>query len=301
MSNNEQGTMNFEVSTKNFFIRCSTFLVRYSKTFKKEKDGMKKTISGLSVFLEGSSKNKSIIFLHGFPYDHTMWKAQFDALSENYFCVTYDIRGLGESPVGDGQYTMESFVDDLESIMTELKLDKPILCGLSMGGYISFRALERMEEKFFAAILCDTRSEADNNEGKLKRAAAIKRINTEGLAPFAKEFITNCFGDNYKQNHKEEFEKQIAKSSTFNPVGVKGSFLAMLGRNDTTEYLSKIKIPTLVICGEFDALTPPSVMKPLAEKINSAEFVVIKNSGHMSPIENPVEVNKAITKFLLKF
>jgi len=259
---------------------------------------MKEIINGLSVFLEGNSNNKSIIFIHGFPYDHTMWKTQIDELSKNYFCVAYDIRGLGESPVGDGQYTMESFVDDLESIMTALKLDRPILCGLSMGGYIGLRALERFENKFSAAVLCDTRSEADNNEGKLKRAAAIKRINTESLAPFAKDFITNCYGDHYKQKYKDDFEKRIAKSSGFDPVGVKGSLLAMLGRNDTTEYLGKIKIPTLIICGEHDALTPPSVMKPLAEKINGAEFVIIKNSGHMSPIENPEEVKNSIARFL---
>lgn len=260
---------------------------------------MKKTINGLSVFLEGNNKNKSIIFIHGFPYDHTMWKEQIDVLSEKYFCVAYDIRGLGESPAGDGQFTMESFVDDLEIIIDKLKLDKPILCGLSMGGYIGLHALERFQEKFSAAILCDTRSESDSNEGKLKRAAAIKRTNTEGLAPFAKDFITNCFGDHYKQNYKEEFERRIAESSAFNPIGIKGSLLAMLSRTDTTEYLSKIKIPVLVICGEFDALTPPAVMKPLAEKIRESEFVIIKNSGHMSPIENPEEVNVAIQKFLL--
>jgi pimeloyl-ACP methyl ester carboxylesterase len=259
---------------------------------------MKETINGLSVFLVGDNTNKSIIFIHGFPYDHTMWKAQIDEFSEKYFCVAYDIRGLGDSPVGDGQFTMESFVDDLETIIDQLKLDKPILCGLSMGGYIGLRALEKFENKFSAVVLCDTRADADGNEGKLKRAGAIKRINTEGLEPFTKDFITNCFGDNYKQNHKDEFEKRIAKSSSFNPIGVKGSSLSMLGRNDTTEYLSKIKIPALVICGEHDALTPPAVMKPLAEKISGAEFIVIKNSGHMSPIENPEEVNKAIKKFL---
>ena len=259
---------------------------------------MKETINGLSVFLEGNNKNKPIIFIHGFPYDHTMWKAQIDLLSENYFCVTYDIRGLGESPAGDGQLTMESFVDDLESIIDNLKLDKPILCGLSMGGYIGLRALERFEDKFSAVILCDTRSEADNNEGKLKRSLAIKRINTEGLAPFTKDFITNCYGNYYKNNFKEEFNNRIVKSLTFSPVGVKGSLLAMLSRNDTTDYLTKINIPALVICGEEDALTPPEVMKPLAEKIKEAVFVVIKNSGHMSPIENPIEVNEAIKKFL---
>ena len=261
---------------------------------------MKEIINGLSVFLEGDSKNKSIIFLHGFPYDHTMWQSQIDELSEKYFCVTYDIRGLGASPAGNGQFTMELFVDDLETVMAELKLDKPVLCGLSMGGYIGLRALERMQEKFAAVILCDTKPEADNSEGKLKRAGAIKRINTEGLIPFTKDFVTNCYGDHYKQNHKEEFEKRIAKSSAFDPVGVKGSLLAMLSRTDTSDYLNKIKIPTLVICGEFDALTPSSVMKAMADKINEAEFVVINDSGHMSPIENPEEVNKAIQNFLNK-
>jgi pimeloyl-ACP methyl ester carboxylesterase len=261
---------------------------------------MKEIINGISVFMEGNSKNQSIIFIHGFPYDSTMWKAQVDELSDKYFCVGYDIRGLGESPAGDGQLTMESFVDDLETIINEMKLVKPVLCGLSMGGYIALRALERMPDKFSAAVLCDTRSESDNNEGKLKRAAAIKRINTEGLIPFTKDFVTNCFGDHYKQKNKEEFEKRIVKSSAFDPVGVKGSLLAMISRNDTTEYLNKIKIPALIICGELDTLTPPSVMKQMAERINNAEYAVIKNSGHMSPIENPKEVNETIKKFLDK-
>jgi len=261
---------------------------------------MKEIINGLSVFLEGSSKNKPIIFIHGFPYDHTMWKEQIIALSDKYFCVAYDIRGLGESPAGDGQFTMESFVDDLEAIINKLNLNKPVICGLSMGGYISLRALERMHDKFSAAILCDTRSEADNNEGKLKRAAGIKRINSEGLAPFAKDFITNCFGEYFKQNKSNELNKIIEKSSSFNPIGVKGCLLAMLSRTDTTQSLSKLNIPTLIICGEQDALTPPAVMKDMFHKIPNAEFVEIKNAGHMTPIENPEEVNKAIIIFLNK-
>lgn len=261
---------------------------------------MKEMINNLSVFFEGKSSNKTIVFIHGFPYDHTMWNAQIEVLREKYFCVSYDIRGLGESPAGDGQFTMESFVDDLEIILNELKLIKPIICGLSMGGYITLRALERMQDRFSAAILCDTRSEADNNEGKLKRAAAIKRINTEGLAPFSKDFITNCFADSFRQNRSEELNKIIEKSSTFNSVGVKGCLLAMLSRTDTTQFLTQIKIPTLLICGENDTLTPPSVMKEMFHKIPTSEFAEIKNSGHMTPIENPDEVNKALLNFLSK-
>jgi 3-oxoadipate enol-lactonase len=259
---------------------------------------MKKTINDLFVYTSGNEKNKAIIFIHGFPYDHMMWKEQIKEFSQNYFCVAYDIRGLGQSSAGNGQFTMELFVDDLEAIINELKVDKPILCGLSMGGYISLRALERFPEKFSAAILCDTRSEADNDEGKLKRAAGIKRINTEGLAPFAKEFITNCFGDHFKKNKKTELDKIIDNSSKFDPAGVKGCLLAMLGRTDTTESLEKIKIRTLLICGEQDALTPPVVMKEMLKKINNAEYVEIKKAGHMTPIENPEEVNSALRKFL---
>ncbi len=261
---------------------------------------MKEIINSLSVFTDGNKNNQAIIFIHGFPYDHTMWDSQVEVLKEKYFCVRYDIRGLGESPAGDGQYTMEMFVDDLEFVIAQMKLLKPVICGLSMGGYISLRALERIQDKFSAAILCDTRSEADNNEGKLKRAAAIKRINTEGLAPFAKDFITNCFGDYFKQNKKAELDKIIEKSSRFNPIGVKGCLLAMLGRTDTTIGLSKFNIPTLLICGEQDLLTPPSVMKEMFHKIPKAEFVEIKNAGHMTPIENPEDVNRAIMNFLTK-
>jgi pimeloyl-ACP methyl ester carboxylesterase len=261
---------------------------------------MKKIINELSVYLSGDNESKTILFVHGFPYDHSMWQDQVDDLSKNYLCVSYDIRGLGDSPAGNGQFTMESFVDDLEAILDELMLDKPILCGLSMGGYISLRALERIQERFSAAILCDTRSEADNNEGKLKRAVGIKRINKEGLASFAKDFITNCFGDDFKQNKKEELRKIIEKSSGFNPVGVKGCLLAMLSRTDTTTSLSNIKLPTLIICGEQDALTPPPVMKDMFHRINKAEFVEIPKAGHMTPIENPLLVNKAIRDFLIK-
>jgi len=262
---------------------------------------MKKTVGGLLVLLEGNQKNKPIIFVHGFPYDHTMWQAQIEAFSEQFYCVAYDVKGLGKSCVGDGQFTMESFVDDLAMLMRELQLENPILCGFSMGGYISLRAIERMEEKFSALILCDTTSKADSNEGKLRRADIIRRINAQGLTTFTKSFVTNCYGEGYKKEHKEALKKRILQSTAFNSIGVKGSIFAMLSRTDTTEYLDKIALPTLLLCGEHDTLTPPSVMKEMAKQIKGAEFVLISNSAHMSVIENPTEVNTAIKAFLATF
>lgn len=261
---------------------------------------MKFQINNLSVITDGNQENKPIVFVHGFPYDHTMWKKQINALSNNYYCISYDVRGFGQSVNCDGQHTMEMFVDDLEMIIEEMKLDKPIICGLSMGGYIALRAIERFQQKLFASILCDTRSQADDNQGRLKRAAAIKRINLDGHKDFVKEFITNCFGDYFKQNQSNDLQSIIEYSQNFSPIGIKGGLLAMLSRTDTTSFLEKIEIPTLLICGQNDTLTPPSVMKDMFHKIKNAEFVEIENAGHMSPIENPDEVNSAILKFLKK-
>lgn len=259
---------------------------------------MKLTINGLSVNTFGDPQNKSIIFVHGFPYDYTMWQNQIVTLKDEYYCIAYDVRGLGESYVGDGQYTMEFYVEDLFSIINEMKLHKPVLCGLSMGGYIALRAVEKNQELFGALILCDTRSEADDNTGKLKRSANINQINTEGLKKFVDCFVPNCFADETIEEQKELFLATLNKSYQNNPIGVKGAIIAIMSRTDTTPFLPLIKIPTLILCGSFDKLTPPSVMRVMAEKIPNSEFAVIPQAGHMSPIENPNAANELIKGFL---
>jgi pimeloyl-ACP methyl ester carboxylesterase len=259
---------------------------------------MKRIINNLSVFTSGNDNNTPIIFVHGFPFDHFMWDEQVKEFKNKYYCITYDIRGLGESSASDGQFTIECFVDDLENIINELKPVKPILFGLSMGGYISLRAVERMEEKFRALILCDTKSFADDNEGKIKRAAGIKLINENGVEAFVKQFVPNCFSADYMLKQKREFEEVMSRSKNSSPEGVKGCLLAMAGRTDTSDYLSKIKIPVLLICGEADKLTPPDVMHSMNEKIKNSKIIIIKGAGHMAPIEQSEKVNKETANFL---
>ncbi|MCW8813029.1 MAG: alpha/beta fold hydrolase [Ignavibacteriaceae bacterium] len=261
---------------------------------------MQTAIKNLDIFIDGDDKNTPIIFVHGFPYDNSMWDEQVKALSNEYYCVRYDIRGLGTSPAGDGQFTIEMFVDDLENIINELKLDRPILCGLSMGGYISLRAIERMQEKFNALILCDTKSAADDNEGKVKRAAAIKQINSGDFDSFVESFVLNCFGEKFVRENNTEYRRVVDRSRKSNPLGVKGCLLAMAGRTDTTGYLPKIKLPTLVICGSEDKLTPPAVMELMTNQIQNSEFIIVNGAGHMTPIENSQMVNEIIKNFLVK-
>jgi len=255
-------------------------------------------IGPLSVHTYGEADKQPVLFVHGFPFDHTMWKEQISVLKENFFCVAYDVRGLGKSIVREGQFTMEMYVDDLFNILDKLNLQKPYLCGLSMGGYIALRAVERDQNKFKGIILCDTRSDADNNEGKLKRANAIKSINENGVDIFVEGFVSGLFADDTKELNPDLYNSVMKRCKKSTPLGVKGALIAIMSRTDTTPSLSNISIPALVLCGSFDTLTPPVVMRAMAEKIKGSEFAVIPRAGHLAPLENPDCVNDLIIKFL---
>ncbi len=258
-----------------------------------------KTVNGLPVFTYGNENNIPVVFVHGFTFNNNMWNYQVEFLKKDFYCITYDIRGLGKSDVRDGQYTMEMFVDDLFEIIKELKLNKPILAGLSMGGYLSFRAVEKNPELFRGLIFLDTRADADTNQAKLKRAAGIKQINEEGLDKFIDGFLPNCFSDEFKKTN--EYQTYLQSSKKLNPLGVKGCLLAMQGRTSTAEFLSQIKVPVLVICGEKDVLSPVEEMKKMQEKIPNSEFCIVPAAGHMTPVEKPDFVNKTIARFLKNF
>ena len=116
--------------------------------------------NNLAIFQTGTENKQTIIFIHGFPFDHKMWDKQVDYFKKDFHCISYDIRGLGESPAGDGQYTIEGFVDDLFNIINELELKKPVICGLSMGGYIALRAAGDEQARLLAQALGGHRLQA---------------------------------------------------------------------------------------------------------------------------------------------
>ena len=258
------------------------------------------TINGLSVHDLGDKNKQTIILIHGFPFDYTMWTSQIRALQKEYRVIAYDIRGLGRSYVGDGQYTMEFFVDDLFWLMHEMDLGQPVICGLSMGGYIALRAVERDQSRFKGLILLDTKADADDDAGKIKRSDGINKINTDGLDTFVDDLIPNLFADESLENMRSTVENITNVCKSNNATGVKGSLLAMACRTSTKSFLKKIKIPTLVMGGSFDKLTPPPVMREMADKIKDSEYGIVPRAGHMSPVENPSYVNDMLCGFMKK-
>lgn len=261
---------------------------------------MKIKINGVNINYQerGLPQGMPIVFIHGFPFDNTMWTPQMMALPQEYRAVSFDVRGHGESDVADGQYSIELFADDLLSLMDHLDIRKAVLCGLSMGGYIALRAVERHPDRVQALILCDTRSEADSNEAKVKRASQIKAVKSQGVKPFAASFVKAVFApETFERNPKAVKTIQSIIEST-SPLSICGTLLALAARTDTTTALPGIKVPTLIMVGEHDTLTPSSASQSMQALIKGSEIHIIPEAAHMSNMENTAVFNEKLLAFL---
>lgn len=250
------------------------------------------------VYTFGDREKPALLFIHGFPMSARMWQPQIQELCNDYFCVSYDIRGLGASPIGPYPFTMETLVEDLIAVMDSQNLITAGAIGLSMGGYILLRALERFPEKFTAIVLCDTKSTADENQAKLRRADAIRNVAEKGAKDFVTNFVRSIVHPNSISLMGKQFDELTFHWSQNSEEGVIACQLAMLGRTDTTDVLGKISIPVTFIVGEHDTLTPPAAMMRMAEMCPGSRLHIIGGAGHLAPLEMPVKVNPVISEFL---
>ncbi len=246
----------------------------------------------------GNPDAMPVVFLHGFPFNLAMWNPQLEVVRREFRAIAYDIRGHGESYVGDGQFTIEGHVDDLMAVLDFLKIQKATVVGLSMGGYIMLRALERNPDRFKAAILCDTRSEPDSNEAKLRRFEGMKSVKKSGSGAFAEAFVKAVFAPETfasKPDIIDAIRKTISRTT---PLSIAGTLLALASRTDTTSSLSSIRIPTLILVGEQDVTTPPSAARSMHDKISGSEFHIVPHAAHMSNLENHEFFNDKLLSFL---
>ncbi len=261
---------------------------------------MEALINGSHLHYEeaGGQDGMPVLFLHGFPFSHEMWKKQTEAVSKKYRAIAYDIKGHGLSDVGDGQYTIEGHVDDLFAFMDHLHLDRVVITGLSMGGYITLRALERNQDRFRAAVLCDTKSETDTPEGKMRRFTSMVEVKKTGSQQFADAFLKTVFAPESFTTKPEavEFIRRIISHTP--PLSIAGTLLALAARTDTSGALPNIRIPVLILVGAADQTTPPSVSQAMHERIKGSELHIVPGAAHLSNLENPEFFNRALLSFL---
>ncbi len=263
---------------------------------------MKVQVSGSTIEYEvaGPRNGIPLVLVHGFPFSREMWAYQVDALKKDHYVVTYDVRGHGGSAPGDGQYSVELFVDDFIALLDHLHLRTVVGIGLSMGGYILLRAIERHPERFRGLVLCDTRAEAEGNEGRVKRARQAADIRKDGSAAFSENFLKAVFFEKTiteKAGVVDAIRSVIAGTS---PLTIAGTLIALAGRTDATPSLFRIAVPALLMVGRHDVVTPPSASQAMKDKIPGAELHVIPDAGHLSNLENPEEFTTHLFNFLHK-
>ena len=263
-------------------------------------DNLKMTINDFTVSYNdsGSDNTTVIICIHGFPLNKSMWDKQAEALNKDYRVIAYDVRGHGNSDSGIGDFNIELFVNDLICLMDTLKLDKAVLCGLSMGGYIALNAIEKYPERFEALVLSDTQCIADTPEAKEKRLKAIENIKENGVEKYANESIKNLFSPESLLTKKDEVA--VVREMIVNtPMqSLFKTLLALAERKETCSKLQDIKLPVLIMAGSEDKITPPAVAQQMHEKIQHSVLKIIDYAGHLANLENPDDFNYQLKYFL---
>lgn len=258
------------------------------------------TVNDLTVSYidEGSDNFTKVILIHGFPLNKLMWEKQIEILKENYHVFAYDIRGHGHSDGGDNNFSIELFVNDLLSLMDALKIDRAILCGFSMGGYIALNAIESFPERFDALLLCDTNCTDDIPAAKEKRMKAIESIKENGLEQYAEESLKKLFAPVSFSRHTEEIAAVREMILNTSGESLYKTLHALAERKETCTRLHEIKAPVLIMVGKEDEITPPDAAMSMHIKMEGSAIHIIDHAGHMSNMENPDQFNDHLRKFL---
>lgn len=239
-----------------------------------------------------------VIFLHGYPFSKAMWRKQLEFLQTTNRVIACDIRGFGDSEDESSILSIDLFAEDLLQFMDSLKIEKAIVCGLSMGGFIALNAHKRFPERFEALILCDTQCIADTPAVKEKRYKTIDDISANGVKNFNDGFIENVFHRDSLSNKKElveELRKVVFENSQHI---ITAGLTALAERTETCSTLGAISIPTMIICGREDTVTPLAQSDFMHQMIEGSTMHVIDNAGHVSNLEQPDEFNQYLLDFL---
>lgn len=228
-----------------------------------------------------------------------MWQAQIDEFSPDFECFAPDFRGIGQTTDFTDIPSLQTLADDLANWLEKMELYGPItLCGLSMGGYVALEFARQFPQFLGALILCDTRADADSTEAKRARTEMIAFAKVSAGRAVATKMLPRLLGETTlgESPRLGQTVKQLAASNSGESLAQ--LLAAMRERRDSTEILSQIAVPTLVLGGSEDAVSPPDVMAQMASLIPGARHVVIEGAGHLSNLEKPAEFNAAIREFL---
>jgi len=262
---------------------------------------MKKiNIGGIGIQYADKGSGPSVLFLHGFPLSLHMWDDQ-EALAPRYRIVRFDARGFGGSDVGDAMLTMARIGDDAAVLIERLRLGPVILVGCSMGGYAALTFAQKHASLLRGLVLVDTRAGADSPEARKGRGDLAAKVMKEGAGAALDAFLPRVVGETTKASRADVIAKLKDMMLKTSPQGISDGLHGLATRQDSTRLLREITVPTLVVCGEEDVITPRAEAEILQRGIKGAELVMIPKSGHLPSMETPEAFNVALSGFLSRF
>jgi 3-oxoadipate enol-lactonase len=255
-------------------------------------------VHGVNLAVEVRGQGPALLFVHGYPFDHTIWREQIDNL-EGFRRIAPDLRGMGQSDAPDLGYGMEIYAADLAGLLDALAVDDVILCGLSMGGYIAFEFLRQWRDRVRGLVLLDTRAEPDSAEARRGRDAAAAVVRERGPAAVAETMLPGVLSPATLRERPDVAERIRAMIAATPVSGIVGALAAMRDREGSESLLPTLAgLPTLVLVGEDDTLTPPDQARSMAQAIPGVQLVIIPGAAHLPPVEQPVATTTALRDFL---
>jgi len=238
-----------------------------------------------------------MVFLHAFPLSRTMWEPQVTALVSECRCIPIDFRGFGDSTAA-APFTVDRYADDVAAVLDTLQIERAVVAGLSLGGYVAFAFWRRHRERVRGMVLADTRSGADTSENVARRKYLIELANTQGSSAVANAQIAGLVGKTTRDKRPDIYDA-VHRSIAQAPVeGIIGALGAMMARPDSTPTLATIDVPTVIIAGSEDVATPPRESRAMHAAIPGSRIEILQGAGHLSNIERPAAFNTVVAEFL---
>lgn len=243
-----------------------------------------------------------MVLLHAFPLNARMWEQQIAALAASHRVIAPDLLGFGRSevPADRSAYSVEAWADDLAVLLDELRIERPVLVGLSMGGYVAFAFLRRRPHALAGLVLADTRATSDTAEIRSQREQHQELLQAASHpVELADELLEPLVG---RTSSRREEALAIARAllASNRTEGLIGGLEALKNRPDATGDLRRIVVPTTVVVGEQDRRSSPEAAKAMADAIAHARFTVVADAGHLTNLENPTAFNQALEELLAR-
>lgn len=241
----------------------------------------------------------TLLLLHGFPQDSALWHGTAAALSDVADVITPELRGFGDDRRAlPAAMTMEAYADDIKAVLDARGIDRVVLGGLSMGGYVALAFAERWPGRLAGLLLCNTRATADTAEGKAAREETARNAFDKGVPVIARGMLPKLLSERTKREHPAVAAQVEAMMARQRPEAVAAAARGMALRPDRTPMLAAITAPTLIVTGDQDELMPLPTSAAMHQSIPGSELVVLPDVGHLSPVEAPEAFQAAVRRFI---